>query len=175
MTSSGKIVIGGKSAEQNEEIIRRVSADSVIMHTASPGSPFCIIRNPNLQDIREVAVFCACFSQQWKKDRKKTEVHIFKGEQVIKNRGMKIGTFGILGSVNKRKVELKLVLDIQRTKLRAVPPQSAKKKLATLTPGKSDKSEAADKIKKILKEKYCYPVTKEEIMSAIPSGCMSVK
>ena len=47
VTSSDKVVIGGKSSAQNEQIMRQVKPDDVIMHTSTPGSPFCIIRHPN--------------------------------------------------------------------------------------------------------------------------------
>ena len=88
---------------------------------------------------------------------------------------MKTGTFGIMGSVHKKKAELKLVLDMQKGKLRAVPPSAAKKKLATLTPGNLDKEEAVKRILKIIKDKHGYPITKDEVMSAIPSGNINVR
>ena len=174
-TSSGKLVIGGKSAEQNEEIMENADNDDVIMHTSSPGSPFCIIKNPNENDIKEAAIFTACFSHEWKKGKKKTDVHIFKGEQVKKDNGMKIGTFGVLGSIKRKTVELKLVLDFQKGKLRALPPITAKKKILTLIPGKLDKISAANKILEIIKNKYNYPITKDEVMSAIPSDNIAIK
>ena len=174
-TSSGKLVIGGKSSKQNEDIMSQVEEDDLIMHTSTPGSPFCILKNPTRKDVEEAAVFTACFSHEWKKLKKKSEVHIFKGEQVIKKRNMKEGTFGILGSVNKKKVELRLGLEIQRGKLRAIPYNSAKKPMAILTPGHFDKIEAGKKILKIIKDKYGYPITKDEVMSAIPADNISVK
>lgn len=174
-TSSGKLVIGGKSSAQNEEIMRAVKAEDVIMHTSTPGSPFCIIHNPTKKDVEEAAIFTACFSHEWKKLKRSTEVHIFKGDQVIKKRGMNQGTFGILGSVNKVKVPLKLVLDIQKGKLRAVPLGAAKKPLAFLSPGKLGKNEATNKIVKIIKDEYGYPITKDEVMSAIPSDNIGIR
>ena len=174
-TSSGKLVIGGKSAEQNEEIMSQVEKDDVIMHTSMPGSPFCIIKTPNKKDIEEVAIFTACFSHEWKKMKLKSEIHIFKGEQVIKNKSMKKGTFGILGSFQRKKVPLKLAIDFQEGKLRAIPVNSAKKKIAVLVPGKLDKIQAAEKIMRIIKDEYSYPITKDEIMSALPSDMIEVR
>jgi hypothetical protein len=175
VTSKGKIVIGGKNSKQNEEIMKKVNPSDVIMHTATPGSPFCVIKNPDAKEMKEVAIFTACFSHEWKKRKKKTEVHIFKGEQVKKKNHMKEGTFGIMGSVFKKKIDLKLALDLQKGKLRAVPLTAAKKKLAVLSPGTMDKEAAAQKILKIIKTKYGYPVTKDEVMAAIPSDNISVK
>jgi hypothetical protein len=172
-TSSGKLVIGGKNAEQNESIMSGVENDDVIMHTSSPGSPFCIIKNPSENDIEEAAVFTACFSHEWKRGKDKAEVHIFKGEQVTKNKGMKTGTFGVLGSVKRKKVNLKLILEFQKGKLRAVPYNG--KKGIIIVPGSLDKIQAATKLMDIIKNKKNYPITKEEIMSAIPSDNMAIK
>ena len=174
-TSSGKLVIGGKNSGQNEDIMKNVKEDDIVMHTSTPGSPFCIIKKPNKKDLEETAIFTACFSHEWRKKKGKTEIHIFKGEQIIKKKNMKQGTFGILGSINKKKVELKLALDLQKGKLRAVPFQTAKKKLMILTPGNLDKIQAIEKIIKILRNKYNYPISKDEVASAIPSGNISVK
>jgi len=174
-TSSGKLVIGGKNAEQNEEIMKSVENKDVVMHTSTPGSPFCIIKKPGKKDLEETAIFTACFSHEWKKGKRTAYIHVFKGDQVIKKKHMKTGTFGIMGSVDTKKAELKLALDIQKGKLRAVPFSAAKKKLVLITPGKLDKIEATSKIMKILKDKYHYPVSKEEVMMAIPSGNINVK
>lgn len=174
-TSSGKLVMGGKSAEQNEDIMERVQEDDIIMHTSSPGSPFCVIKNPSQKDIEECAIFTACFSHEWKRSKQKAEVHIFRASQIMKNSSMKTGTFGVLGSVERKKVELRLVLDIQKGKLRSVPYSAAKKKIAILTPGNLDKTTATEEILKILKGKYNYPATREEVMSAIPSDNISIK
>ena len=70
VTSSGKMVIGGKSAGQNDELLKIVAsigAELVVMHTADPGSPFSVIlASPNKlkeSDLEECATFTACFSQ----------------------------------------------------------------------------------------------------------------
>ena len=40
-TSGGKLVIGGKSAEQNEEVLKaHLDRDDLIMHTKQAGSLF---------------------------------------------------------------------------------------------------------------------------------------
>lgn len=174
ITSSGKLVIGGKSAVQNEEIMSRIRNEDVVMHTSSPGSPFCIIKKPTKQDLEEVAIFTASFSQQWKSGKKMADVDVFLGSQVSKTKDMKVGTFGVFGKSAKKKVELKLVLDIQNEKLRAVPPSAASNPLLTLVPGNLSKEQATDAIFKIL-EKKSISVKKDEIMAAIPSDKIAVK
>lgn len=100
-TSSGKLVLAGKNAEQNEKIISQAGKNELVLHTKAPGSPFCNIKaNKNettKSDIYETAVFCAKFSQAYKKSRvkKDIEVHVFLGKDIFKSKDMKTGTFGV--------------------------------------------------------------------------------
>lgn len=108
-TSSGRLVLGGKSAEQNEELMNDfIGKGNIIMHTEKPGSPFCIIlgeNKPAKSDIREAAVFCARHSREWKKDNSDVLVHAFSGKDAYKDKGMKKGTFGV-GKI-RRKIRVK--------------------------------------------------------------------
>jgi len=175
-TSSGKLVIGGKSSSQNEEIVKSADKNDIILHTSSPGSPFCIIKEPTKEDIEETAIFDACFSQEWKRGKKKSEVHIFSKIKIIKNKEMKEGTFGIVGSPKKINVELKLALVIQEGKLRAVPLKTAGKEgMLILAPGKIEKEAATEKILSLLKEKFNIVVSKDDVLSAIPSGGFDIR
>ncbi len=176
-TSEGKLVVGGKSDEQNEEIIRNfLRPNYIIMHTSLPGSPFMIIQdnNPSKKDIKETAIFTAAFSKQWKNGNKNIEIDIFKGSQIYKIKAMKIGTFGVKGDKETIKVKPELVLIIQRGKIRAVPSNGKEKTLAKIKPGKLAKEQAAEKIAKIIRDKFHFPVHKDEIMSAIPSDKIDV-
>jgi len=174
-TSSGKLVLAGKNAEQNEELVKQARKNNIILHTKAPGSPFCILKGKvGISDIKEAAIFCACFSQGWKQKKKEMEVHIFKKEQVIKEKKQKTGTFSVLGKVQKAKVRLKLCLKIQKKKIRAVPITKSKC-LAILVPGKLSKEKIAERIKEILKKKFKKEFSKEEIMQAIPAGGFSIK
>ena len=63
-TSSGKLVVGGKNAEQNDSLLRNVEKSEkeyYVMHTSHPGSPFCIIvadiKKVTKSDLRECAIF----------------------------------------------------------------------------------------------------------------------
>jgi hypothetical protein len=147
------------------------------MHTTLPGSPFMIIlkEKPSKKDIDETATVTGSFSQQWKLNKKKIEVDIFKGENIYKTKHMKIGTFGVKGNKTSKKITPELVLVIQRGKLRAVPKTTKEKKLAKIKPGKLSKEEATEKISEIMRNKFHYPVSKEEIMQAIPSDKLKVE
>lgn len=105
-TSSGKIVVGGKSAENNEDLIKQVEDYEVVLHTEKPGSPFVNIKckRPSKSDVYEAAVFCAVKSQDWRDNKKDIVVHVFRGKDIYKERGMKLGTFGVR---KKRKIVVK--------------------------------------------------------------------
>jgi hypothetical protein len=167
-TSSGLLVIGGKSAEQNEEIVKITKPNSVMLHTSSPGSPFCIIfdTDEGEKDIKEAAIFCAALSKDWKLKKKSIVVDIFRKIQVYKTKSMAKGTFGIKGKTEKISVIPKLYLAFQEGKLRAVPFETD---IAEITPGKLSKEESAEIIRKKL------GIPKDEIMSALPSEGIELK
>ena len=177
-TSGGILVVGGKSEEQNELAIKNfMKPNYTLIHTLKPGSPFMIIQsdNPSKKDLEETAIFCACFSKQWKLNKKLIEVDVFKGEQLYKTKSMKLGTFGVKGEKKTMKAKPELVLIIQKGKLRAVPKTIKEKKLAEIKPGNLSKEQAAEKLAKKIKDKFHFPVSKEEVMQAIPSDKIEIK
>jgi len=104
--SSGKQVLAGKNAETNELLVKQAGKDEIVLHTSKPGSPFVNIKTRTkgsrnsytIQDIKEATVFCAAFSQAWKKAKvkpKEIEVDYFLGKDIFKLPGMKPGTFGV--------------------------------------------------------------------------------
>lgn len=98
-TSSGKEVLGGRNAENNEELVKQAGKDEIVLHTRAPGSPFCNIKAKtsgiNKKDVYEAAVFCARYSQDWRDNKKDVEIHVFLGSDIYKEKGMKLGTFGV--------------------------------------------------------------------------------
>jgi predicted ribosome quality control (RQC) complex YloA/Tae2 family protein len=98
ITSSGKKVLAGKNAEQNDELVKKyLGKSNKLLHTAKPGSPFCVIEElkPSKKDIQETAVFCALKSQDWRDNKKDVKVHIFSGKEIYKEKRMKAGMFGV--------------------------------------------------------------------------------
>src|SRR3989344_5102429 len=95
-TSSGKLVIGGKNAEDNEKVISQVKDSETVLHTKAAGSPFVNIKGKaEKKDIKETGIFCAKYSRDWKTNKKDVEVHVFKGKDIFKKKDMKLGTFGV--------------------------------------------------------------------------------
>ncbi|MCK5043605.1 DUF814 domain-containing protein [Candidatus Pacearchaeota archaeon] len=112
---SGTKVLVGKNAEQNEELVKKfIGKENIILHTSAPGSPFCVIDNlkPNKKDIKESAVICAGYSQDWRDNKKDVIIHNFKGKNIYKEKNMKVGTFGIK---KPKKIKAKKV-DIEKFK-----------------------------------------------------------
>lgn len=174
-TSTGKLVIGGKTAAQNDELVHQVTARSeplLLMHTAAPGSPFCVIltdlKKITKADRAECATFTACFSRAWREKERGATVDAFLSSQLYKDKRMKSGTWGVETCVEHLRVVLKLALTRQHGVLRAVPPSAAQKKetFAYLCPGTLDKQDILPKLELELGQTF----SSEEVLAALPSG-----
>ena len=96
ITKKGTLVLAGRSAKNNEELISQVQPDEIVLHTEASGSPFVNIKGKTKnEDLKEAAVFCAFYSRDWKKNKKDVLVHVFKGKDIFKEKLMKEGTFGV--------------------------------------------------------------------------------
>ncbi|MEK6855879.1 MAG: NFACT RNA binding domain-containing protein [Nanoarchaeota archaeon] len=178
-TSSNTLVLGGKSALQNDELmikLKDLPQEFVIMHTSEPGSPFCILFKEKSKvtdtDIEECAVFTGCFSRAWRAGKNTAKVDIFSSSQIHKNPEMKSGTWGVYGKVETMSVSLELAITKQKEVLRAVPISTLKKKdeIIKITPGNIDKNDMFAKLEIELNE----PLSKEEVLSALPTGKFKV-
>lgn len=100
-TTSGKQILAGKSAENNEELVKQAQENEYLLHTSEPGSPFVNIKAPSdkttKKDIQEAATFCALHSQDFRDNtNKKTySIDVFNKSDTYKNKSMKTGTFGV--------------------------------------------------------------------------------
>jgi predicted ribosome quality control (RQC) complex YloA/Tae2 family protein len=95
---SGIKIFLGKDSKSNDELVKLYEKKSnIILHTAKPGSPFCVIEKlkPTKEEIKESAVICASKSQDWRDNKKNVIVHIFTGKDVYKEKNMKTGTWGL--------------------------------------------------------------------------------
>jgi len=179
-TSTGKLVIGGKSSTQNDELLKRLKRlndEHTIMHTSSPGSPFTVIlakeSDISQKDLEQTAIFTGSFSRAWRSGKKKAIVDIFKLSQLYKSKFMKAGTWGVKGKIERKSVELQLTLTKQKGKLRAVPEQTIKSKkdaLLKIRPGKIDKSIMLPKLQVELHESF----SQEDLLSALPAGGVAI-
>ena len=94
--STGAKIFLGKDSKGNDELVKNFKGkDNVILHTISPGSPFCVIekRNPTKDEIQEAGIYCASKSQDWRDNKHEVNVHVFTGHDVKKPFWMKEGSW----------------------------------------------------------------------------------
>jgi predicted ribosome quality control (RQC) complex YloA/Tae2 family protein len=95
---TGTKIILGKNSENNDELVKVYEGKpNTILHTAKPGSPFCIIEKlkPTKEEIKLSGSICASKSQDWRDNRGDVIVNVFTGKDVYKDKIMKSGTWGI--------------------------------------------------------------------------------
>ncbi len=96
IAKSGNTILSGKDSKSNEALIKQIGLEEEVFHTEEKGSPFVNIKGkPARGDIKEAAIFCALYSQDWKKNKGEVIVHRFKGKNIFKDKKMKEGTFGV--------------------------------------------------------------------------------
>jgi len=172
-SSSGFLCFGGRSAEQNEDILRNlVKKDDIILHTDTPGSPFFIIRSDirkiDEQTIQEASQATVSYSRYWKNNYSAGIANVFAPYQVKKEKNLPLGTFLVEGKIRKMRAILEIAIGIDKTNQVIGGPTSAilqeAKNYVILQPGKKSKSE----IMKIISEKLKIP--KPAIEKFLPSG-----
>ena len=107
ITGSELRVLGGKNAESNDELVNRAGSKDVMLHTDAPGSPFVNVgENPSKKDLKEAAVFCAKYSQEWRNTKMDVVVNKFLRSDMNKENIMKAGTWGVR---KQEKIKVKAV------------------------------------------------------------------
>jgi len=121
--NSGTRIFLGKNSKNNDELVELYKGKpNIILHTAKPGSPFCIIDKlkPTKEEIKEAAIICSSKSQDWRDNKNNVEMHIFTGKEVYKERRMKNGCWGLKKrpkSILIKKEEIKnLIQNTQKDK-----------------------------------------------------------
>lgn len=95
---TGTEILLGKDAKNNDELLKKFKGkENVILHTAAPGSGFCVINklNPSKKDIHTSGAHCARYSQDWRDNKKNVKMHVFDGKSVRKPFIRKTGTWKI--------------------------------------------------------------------------------
>jgi predicted ribosome quality control (RQC) complex YloA/Tae2 family protein len=96
VTASELRVVGGKDAESNDELVSNAGAKDVLLHTDAPGSPFVNVgEDPSKENLKEAAVFCARYSQDWRDSKRDVVVNKFLKSDMNKAVDMKTGTWGV--------------------------------------------------------------------------------
>lgn len=96
VTSNGLEVFGGRDSENNDKLVWDAKPVDVLIHTVAPGSPFVNVgSDASKTDVKEAAVFCAKFSQDWRNSKRDVSVNVFKRCDMEKDKRMKSGTWGV--------------------------------------------------------------------------------
>ena len=114
---SGTKIFLGKNSENNDELMKLYEGkDNIILHTAKPGSPFCIITKlkPTKEEIKSSAIICASKSQDWRDNKTDVLIHIFTGKDVYKEKSMKSGCWGLKKKPKIIKVKKEEILICQQ-------------------------------------------------------------
>lgn len=119
-TKKGTLILAGRDAVTNEELIAQVEPNEIVFHTREPGSPFVNIKGEaKKEDVNEAAILCAAYSRAWKKTGKDVEIHRFKGHDIYKEKKMSLGTFGVKNfkMIRVKKKEIEKWLESQTSNL----------------------------------------------------------
>lgn len=139
ITSDGFLVIGGRNAKMNEEIVsKHMESKDLFFHTQTPGAPVVILKRGQdapASSIVEAAEFAATYSSLWKEGKHVGEVYYVTPEQVKRaakaGEYLPKGSFYITGKREYVTVELNCAIGVEVDKLRVIGgPKKAVKKWA---------------------------------------------
>ncbi len=194
-TSEGFLVIGGRTAEMNEEIVsKHLESSDLFFHTQTPGAPAVILKKgqeAGEQSIREAAEFAASYSALWREGKHAGEVYYVLPDQVSRaakaGEYLPKGSFYITGKRNYLTVELNCAVGIEIDKLRVIGgPVSAVREYADyyveLEIGGKDANElSVDIAKKLIEmaedERHIVRAvaTPDEVAKFLPPGKSRIK
>ncbi|MFH0962236.1 MAG: NFACT RNA binding domain-containing protein [archaeon] len=175
ISSEGNLVIGGKDARMNEEVIKKhTSKADTVFHADPAGSPFVVIRGAcGEKTLSEAATFCAAHSRAWQARIASVDVYCVKPEQVSKKalpgEFLPKGAFMIYGEKRYFKnTVLELAVFVSEDGLPAAAPPSAanQKKSVVIIPGGIERKETIREIKAVIG----FPGRDDEIDKLLPPG-----
>ncbi|MCL7411903.1 MAG: ribosome rescue protein RqcH [Methanosarcinaceae archaeon] len=165
VSSDGFLVIGGRSADTNEEIVSKyMEKRDIVFHTQTPGAPMTVIRTEGKEvpetTLQETAQFVVSYSSVWKSGQFSGDCYWINPEQVSKTpesgEFLNKGSFVIRGERNYyRDVQVGVAVGLELTgETRVIGgPVSAVRKHAKhvieIVPGKFNQNDISKKISRI--------------------------
>jgi len=189
-TSNNFLVVGGKDAHLNEELVKKhMDKRDIYFHAEVFGAPHCVIKlaetKKNAVDdvsMSEAAEFAVTFSKAWEEGRAQADAYSVKPEQVSKTAqpGEHLGTgaFMIYGERNWfKKAKLTCAIGFfEKEKTLMCGPVSAIKKhckfVIELKQGSKSKEEVGKELKQIFESKGCF-FSVDNFVSLLPNGNFS--
>ncbi len=128
ITSEGYLVIGGRNAEMNEEIVsKHLESNDLFFHTEMPGGSATILKNgqkAGKESINEACEFAAIYSALWKEGKHSGEVYYVLPNQVKRSAKageyLPKGSFFIEGKRNYMTVSLRAAIGVDLKNLRLI-------------------------------------------------------
>jgi len=175
-TTNGFMALGGRSAQQNEELIsKRFEKDDLFFHADIQGGSVVVLKkgiDAQEEDRGEAAMLSACYSRAWKEGFASLDSYSASYDQVKKHsHGEYVpkGGFVIEGARQWYKnLTLEIIIGIKENKLAIGFNKGIFEKHVVLRQGGLEKEEAGEKIAKYLS------VEKNEVLHLLPSGSFSV-
>ncbi len=186
-TSSGFLVVAGKSAGQNELLVRRYMEEhDIFLHADIHGAPSTILKTGGREvpekDIFEAAQFAACYSSAWKAGLMAVDVYWVPATQVSKaapsGEYLGKGAFMIYGKRNWiRGVPLELLVGYSGGAVVALPASRSPEEgcFLKLTPGPLARELTARKIVDFLRRECGVKAKLEEVLKLLPAGTFHVE
>ncbi|MCI0503077.1 NFACT RNA binding domain-containing protein [Candidatus Micrarchaeota archaeon] len=128
-TSEGKLMIGGRSAQQNDQVVSKHMEDSdLFFHADIQGGAVFVLKDgiaASEGELREAAQMAASFSNSWKNGNASVDVYAVEKKQLTKNMSggfVPAGAFAILGERRWfRAVKLALRIGLAEKGISLVP------------------------------------------------------
>ncbi|NLM28971.1 MAG: fibronectin-binding domain-containing protein [Methanomicrobiales archaeon] len=164
MTSDGVLVIGGRDASQNEELVKKyMEGGDLFIHADVHGGSVVIVKGAT-EHLDEAAVFAASYSNAWKAGHFSADVYAARPDQVSKTAEageyVARGSFIVRGERQYfRNTPVGVAIGLQVTPEVAViggPPSAVTgraKAWVTLQPGQYEPNDTAKKVIRALREK----------------------
>ncbi len=181
-SSEGFLVISGRNATQNEEIIKKyMEQGDLVFHADIHGSPFTVIKNGKKSSEKtrqEAAIQTISYSKAWGMGHGSGNVYYVEPYQVKQQApsGMYMGkgSFLISGKKNYFK-NLKLGISVGFSEKIISGPRTAIRKKTNnyviVYPGAESREKTADKIMNVLSQGTDYIIIKDDIVKVLPGKC----
>lgn len=175
-TSNEKLAIGGRNAQQNDQVFaKHMDDDDLFFHADIQGGSAMILKdgvNANEQELIETAQFAGCFSNAWKNGNAAVDVYSVKKDQLSKHATggfIPTGAFGITGKrtwFKNTKIGIRIG---KKDKTIISIPKISKTKLEdeiVLLPSKSGKDKG--ELAKIIAKRF--NVHPDDLLEILPNG-----
>ncbi len=176
-TNSGKLILAGKTAQQNDKLVGKMEDEDLFFHADIRGAAATILKGgaeAGEEEKKEAAAIAACYSKAWGRGLAAVDTYAVRKGQLSKHAtGGFVGAGGFAISGERewfRNTKLVLAIGIEENGRVSAGAEDATwmKKKVLLVPGKLEKKEAAERIGGI------FGVPESEVMPCLPPGKISI-